>query len=265
MTKQKQIDYHRLQTIEDVRRERIRVDYDLRHQEHLLERDRKWVAEVCSPQYWVAILSQKAAVLVEQASGTIASRIRRVISGWGIIDRLFSSFTGQSARREEEIFVEEDFYFVPDNRKEAETRHATKKTTHSPAASHVHPTSSKKATHTPAHASHPNHSEKKEEMEILFVQSPHAAHPAKKTTHKPAQASHADHPKEEMEILFVQSPHAAHPAKKTTHKPAQASHADHPVKEEIEVLVDAPRTPRTPKKAAKAPVAASNARRTPKK
>jgi hypothetical protein len=101
--------------MEDVRREQLRLNYALRHSEHLLERDRKRVGEVLTPDYWAAVLVRKAADLIETATGAIASRIRRSVSGWSIVDSLLRN-PGWLGR----LFcpgytVEEDFDSAPDS------------------------------------------------------------------------------------------------------------------------------------------------------
>ena len=110
----RRIDLHELQTMEQVRHERLRLNYALRHSEHLLERDLERVGEVCRPQYWINIFSRQAADLVETITGTISARVRRLASGWGIADRIFSGLLGRIFRPREEVWIEEDIILVPD-------------------------------------------------------------------------------------------------------------------------------------------------------
>ena len=114
----KRVDFERLRTMEDVLRERMRIRYDIKQREHVLKNDMERVGEVFTPDYWMAILSQKTAELVEQLTANVASRIRGIASGWGILDSLLSRLGnrfGKPEQQAKEYFVEEDFYYIPDD------------------------------------------------------------------------------------------------------------------------------------------------------
>jgi len=119
----KRVDFERLKTIDDVHKERLRVRYDIQHCEHLLKNDMERVGEVFTPDYWMAIISRKAAEVVQEVSEKVASKIRGFASGWGIVDSLlsrFGIFGGSSCnRRNPEYYAEEeDYYYIPDDDEE---------------------------------------------------------------------------------------------------------------------------------------------------
>ena len=114
----KRVDFERLRTMEDVLRERMRIRYDIKQREHMLKNDMERVGEVFTPDYWMAILSRKAAEMVEQVTANVAGKIRGIASGWGLLDSLLAklgSRFGKPARQGTEYFVEEDFYYDPDD------------------------------------------------------------------------------------------------------------------------------------------------------
>jgi hypothetical protein len=119
MTRDKRIDLHNLQTMEQVRRERLRLSYAIRHAEQLLERDGERIGEICRPSYWIDIFSRMAADWIETATGSISARIRHLVSGWGIFERLFCTPPARRGRAEK-VWVEEDIVFVPADKLEAE-------------------------------------------------------------------------------------------------------------------------------------------------
>ena len=97
----KRIDFEQLKTMKDVRRERTRVRRDIAHQTDLLQRDMNRFGELFTMDYWMEILSQKAAELVQEVTGKIASRIRGIASGWGLLDGLLSGLTSRFGRTAE--------------------------------------------------------------------------------------------------------------------------------------------------------------------
>ena len=105
----------RLRTIEDVYREQWLVGEQIERQRCLLSYDREQIEEVLSPDYWVDILSMKAAGVIESTAAHIASRVRGTalgagwISGW--VDRLTRRLFRRRSPEQEYIYIiEEDDY-----------------------------------------------------------------------------------------------------------------------------------------------------------
>lgn len=106
----KRIDFEQLKSMKDVRRERVRVRRDIELQEVLLKRDMDRFGEIFTVDYWMDILSRKAAELIQQATANVASRIRGIASGWHFVENLLSGVMdrfGRSRRVEEERYAEE--------------------------------------------------------------------------------------------------------------------------------------------------------------
>ena len=95
----KRIEYERLQTIEDVRKERIRVKRDIRLNNRLLEEDADRVGELFSVEYWGNIVSVKLAAVVERVTSGFASRIRGFSSGFNLLSNLASNLFGRFSRQ----------------------------------------------------------------------------------------------------------------------------------------------------------------------
>lgn len=120
------IAYDRLRTIEDVYRERLRIRVDIERRKHMLEKDMERVEEVFSPDYWLDIISVKAAEVVEGVTSRFASRIRGFSSGFGLLSGLVGKLTrrfrapardygydrpvGRGYRPVEYSYEEEDYY-----------------------------------------------------------------------------------------------------------------------------------------------------------
>lgn len=116
----------RLRTIEDVRRERWRVEEELERQRCLLRYDRELIEEVLSPDYWAEILSAKAAGVVEGITGRLAARLRGGALGAGVLSRIVNRLTRRLFNRPSEgeyyYIIEEEFDEPPRDPAPGQTR-----------------------------------------------------------------------------------------------------------------------------------------------
>ena len=108
----------RLRTIEDIKREQRLVNERIERQRCLLSYDREQIEEVLSPDYWMAVLSAKAAGIVENFTGRLASGVRGSALGTGLLSNLIGRLIRGIFRRKqpdrEYLFVLEDDFDEPD-------------------------------------------------------------------------------------------------------------------------------------------------------
>lgn len=94
----KRVEYKDLKTIDDVRRERLRIQQDIQRTNDFLEDDAQRIGELFSVDYWGAILSVKIAEIIERATSGLASRIRGFSSVFGLVSNLAGGLFRGSSR-----------------------------------------------------------------------------------------------------------------------------------------------------------------------
>ena len=88
----KRVEYDRLRTIGDVRRERRRVQKAIERTDEFLEDAAEQLGKFLSVDYWSGVLAEKAAELIERATSNVASRLRGISSLFNLFGSLFRRF-----------------------------------------------------------------------------------------------------------------------------------------------------------------------------
>lgn len=112
-------DYSHLKSMDEVRRERMRIAYEIDLKKKMLENDFERVGRVFSGEYLLRVLADRSSRIVSGIASQFSSYIRNFSSGFNLVNGLFDRLTRRfrpSKRygRPRNEYYEEEYCYEPE-------------------------------------------------------------------------------------------------------------------------------------------------------